>query len=43
MKKAFYARLYDIFIEIKNKIRRKKFHKIKAPIFLEAVLPIKII
>ena len=43
MKKAFYARLYDTFLEVKNNIRRKKFHKIKAPIFLEAVLAIKII
>ena len=43
MKTAFHARSYGRFIEIKSNLRKKNFiERIKAPIFLEAVVAIEI-
>ena len=43
MTTVFYTRLYCRFIEIQSNLRKKKLHRIKVPIFLEAGLTIEII
>ena len=43
MTTVFHAWPYGRFIEIQSNLRRKKLHRrIKAPIFLEAVLALEI-
>ena len=42
MTTVLHVRPYGRFIEIQSNIRRKKVDRIKAPIFLEAILAIEI-